>query len=462
LELVEIRILLVGIKMRNLPRQKLHELVTTYGQKLSENSKLCRALLNDLCPGHKLEINLILVALEEQIANRLLSWQSNSPIEILLSQLTKRLEEDRGFKPDVALWTVETWALALGKIPVNYLQISSLGNSTPSNNPLPNLSQEIVEPVLDKEKNLNPSNNEQKRAVVSNKERSNEEQNLNSSEIELNHGQPKINPIVYKFTTVNLDIAGKITQQTKEAKQFFESLSNKVFLEMVEIPAGEIFIGSPLTEIGRLDNETPQHHVRLSKFYISKYLITQHQWQTVMGNNPSYFKGDNLPVEQVSWHQAVEFCQRLSVKTSKNYRLPSEAEWEYAARAGTSTPFAFGEIINPKLVNYDSLYPYSSTISKTVGLNRTSVVGVYGIINSFGLHDMHGNVWEWCLDAYQNNYLNAPVNGTAKEQTEGQVRRVLRGGAWISPAKSCRSASRSKAVPEETSNIIGFRVTVIT
>lgn len=149
---------------------------------------------------------------------------------------------------------------------------------------------------------------------------------------------------------------------------------------------------------------------------MDKYDVTQAQYQAIMGTNPSNFKGDDLPVEQVSWNDAVEFCRKLSAKTGREYRLPTEAEWEYAARAGTTTPFAFGDTVTPDIANYDGDYPYGDAPR---GTNRqtTTPVGSLGAANGFGLYDMQGNVWEWCLDYWHDNYGGlvggAPTDGSA-------------------------------------------------
>jgi eukaryotic-like serine/threonine-protein kinase len=150
-------------------------------------------------------------------------------------------------------------------------------------------------------------------------------------------------------------------------------------------------------------NELPQHQVTLPEFYLGQTLVTQAQWQAIMGNNPASFKGDGkLPVDSVSWLDAIEFCRKLSQKTGRTYRLPSEAEWEYACRAGTTTPFAFGEAITPAVVNYNGNFPYSGA-AKGEFREKTTPVGIFPA-NAFGLYDMHGNLWEWCLDEWVDNY----------------------------------------------------------
>ncbi len=198
-------------------------------------------------------------------------------------------------------------------------------------------------------------------------------------------------------------------------------------------------MGVPYKDAKRRNSEEPQHNVNISPFFMGKYEVTQGQWEAVMGNNPSNFKGAKRPVEEVSWAQAVEFCRKLSQKTGKTYRLPSEAEWEYACRAGTTTPFYFGDTSTPDLVNYDGNHPYGSA-PKGLYRKQTTDVGSFPP-NPFGLYDMHGNVWEWCSDRWHDNYNGAPTDGSSWE-TGTNDNRVLRGGSWDLNAVFCRSAYR--------------------
>jgi len=262
----------------------------------------------------------------------------------------------------------------------------------------------------------------------------------------------------FEFETAKVDVSGKIVERTKKtANQYIEDLGQGLMLEMVEVPSGTFTMGSPSSEANRDSDEDPQHQVNIESFYLGKYEVTQAQYQAIMGNNPSSFKGDNLPVEQVSWNEAIEFCKKLSEKTRKTYRLPSEAEWEYAARAGTTTPFAFGETINPRIVNYDGNYPYGQA-AKGEYRQKTIVVGSLGVANAFGLYDMHGNVWEWCQDIYQPNYKGAPTNGKAWEQTTNDNYRVLRGGSWNGSGKDCSSTLRNFSVSDFLVFDLGFRI----
>ncbi len=259
----------------------------------------------------------------------------------------------------------------------------------------------------------------------------------------------------------------EITRSRGRAEYYRENLGNGVVLDMVAIPGGKFLMGSPENEKGRSDHEGPQHTVTIQPFFMGKFPVTQSQWQAVaalgkvdidLNPDPSNFKGANRPVEKVSWHDAVEFCARLSKKMRKIYRLPSEAEWEYACRAGTTTPFYFGETITTDLANYNGYYIYSS---EQIGENRqeTTDVGQFPA-NPFGLFDMHGNVWEWCEDscAWYENYNNATVDGSAWLFGNDNEYRLLRGGSWVNGPAYCRSAYRLNDSPNDRDDPVGFRV----
>jgi formylglycine-generating enzyme required for sulfatase activity len=237
---------------------------------------------------------------------------------------------------------------------------------------------------------------------------------------------------------------------------FTEDLGKGIKLEMIAIPGGTFWMGSPANEAERYNSESPQHQVTVPSFFMGKYPLTQAQYQAIMGKNPAYFKGNNRPVENVSWDDAVLFCQKLSQRTGKNYRLPSEAEWEYACRAGTKTPFSFGDNITTDLVNYNGNYPYKSAAQGKYR-EQTTDIGTFPP-NPFGLYDMHGNVWEWCEDDWHENYIDAPTDGSAWNSQSGSNTKLLRGGSWGSNARNCRSAGRAGDSRDRRSNYDGFRV----
>ena len=237
---------------------------------------------------------------------------------------------------------------------------------------------------------------------------------------------------------------------------FTEDLGNGVKLEMIAIPGGTFLMGSPENEAERQDYESPKHQVTVPSFFMGKYPLTQAQYQAILGSNPSYFKGNNRPVETVSWDDAVLFCQKLSQRKGKSYRLPSEAEWEYACRAGTKTPFSFGDNITPDLVNYNGNYPYKSA-PKGEYREQTTDVETF-TPNSFGLYDMHGNVWEWCEDDWHKNYINAPTDGSAWNSQSDSRYKLLRGGSWGYFARNCRAAHRYRYSRDNRDFNYGFRV----
>ncbi|MDJ0556199.1 MAG: bifunctional serine/threonine-protein kinase/formylglycine-generating enzyme family protein [Microcoleaceae cyanobacterium MO_207.B10] len=262
-----------------------------------------------------------------------------------------------------------------------------------------------------------------------------------------------------KFETVTVNSKGEIINRSQgQAEVMTENFDNGVSLEMVKIPAGRFLMGSPETEAGREDNESPQHYVDVPEFFMGKYPVTQAQWQAVMGNNPSEFKGANRPVETVTWNEATEFCQKLSQITGKKYSLPSESQWEYACRAGTSTPFYFGETITSELVNFDgdNTYAYADAPKGKYRREATDV-GIFPP-NAFGLYDMHGNLWEWCQDVWHDNYEGAPADGSAWETGGDNSRSPLRGGSWYNLSDLCRSAYRLDDIRRDSIGTIGFRI----
>jgi len=240
----------------------------------------------------------------------------------------------------------------------------------------------------------------------------------------------------------------EVRREPGQGQQLREDLGQGVWLEMVMISGGEFWMGSPEDDPEASASERPQHLVTVPPFLMAKYPITQAQYEAVIGQNPARFQSDGAdrPVERVSWHDAVAFCERLSAITNRVYRLPSEAEWEYACRGGTPTPFHFGQRLTPEVANYGG------------HRSETSAVGYFGVANALGLYDMHGNVWEWCADSWHGNYRGAPGDGSAWLTGRNKSRRVLRGGSWLYEPGSCRSANRDKDYPDNTHSNYGFRV----
>jgi formylglycine-generating enzyme required for sulfatase activity len=249
-------------------------------------------------------------------------------------------------------------------------------------------------------------------------------------------------------------------------------------LNMVLIQGGTFEMGSPETELDRSESESPQHQVTLPSFFMSEFLIAQVHWWAVADTMPQVdiplekssslkLKGEDRtthPVTDVNWFEAVEFCKRLSKHSGRTYRLPNEAEWEYACRAGTTTPFNFGETITTDLANYrgtdDEEFRWSGSYDRgTKGIYREQTTFADAFPpNAFGLYDMHGNVWEWCLDRWHHNYQGAPTDGSAWLSEDNNAPRLLRGGSWFNYPCGCRSATRHYNSPDNRNYLIGFRV----
>ena len=289
-------------------------------------------------------------------------------------------------------------------------------------------------------------------------------------------GVDKVTTSTLTFDIVTLDASGKKSQQYEgNAEYYREVISNSVSIPMIKIPGGDFLMGSPNSEMGRRHRESPQHYVSVSGFWMSMHPITQKQWRSAVSlfkkkysprvipddikGNPSRFSGDELPVERVSWNDTVNFCSRLSRISGREYRLPSESEWEYACRAGTNTPFHFGETITSDVANYDSSCPYAK---ESEGLYRgiTTNVDEFGCANAFGLHGMHGNVWEWCSDHFHRDYTKAPGDGSSWQKKGNTMlsQRILRGGSWFHLSRDCRSAFRHADRQGKKGRTYGFRI----
>lgn len=217
--------------------------------------------------------------------------------------------------------------------------------------------------------------------------------------------------------------------------------------EMVWIEPGSFLMGSPSNELGRDSDEGPQTQVTLDGFWLGKYEVTQAQYEAVMGSNPSHF-GNNPqnPVDRVSWTEAQEFCRRLSNSTGQTYTLPTEAQWEYACRAGTVGRYSFDGRVSC-LVDYAWFRDNSEKTTHPVGQKQP---------NAWGLYDIHGNVWEWCADWYGNSYRGGSLTNPTGASS-GQYR-VLRGGSWSSDPRDCRSAYRNSSTSDNRFNNLGFRL----
>jgi formylglycine-generating enzyme required for sulfatase activity len=231
--------------------------------------------------------------------------------------------------------------------------------------------------------------------------------------------------------------------------------SNRLGMKFIYVGPGRFIMGSPLSEPGRSSKEI-RHRVTLTKgFWLQTTEVTQAQWVLVMGNNPSHFKGSTRPVESVSWHDVQQFIQKLNRKEGRQFtlRLPTEAEWEYAARAGTTTPFAFGRCLTTQQANYIGRSPLAGC-RKNKYIKETVAAGTLAA-NPWGFFDMHGNVHEWCRDwlaAYPPEGVTDPTG-----PEKGRYK-IIRGGSWRQGAAACRSAARNRYSPTRRSSSLGFRL----
>ena len=270
----------------------------------------------------------------------------------------------------------------------------------------------------------------------------------------------------------------QIKKVPKREVYYVENLAEGLELELVKIPAGSFQMGSLENELESYSDERPRHKVSVPEFLMGKVAVTQAQWRFGAGlpevdrsidADPSEFKGEDRPVEQVSWLEAVEFCNRLSKFTGREYGLPSEAQWEYACRAGTSTPFHFGETIDAEVANYcaedrtikDNFYPGKYAGGRLGEYRKqTTAVESFGVANEFGLYDMHGNVWEWCADHWHESYEDAPKDASAwlDQNASEDAERLLRGGSWDSHPRYCRAAFRARLAADVRNYSLGFRL----
>ena len=291
----------------------------------------------------------------------------------------------------------------------------------------------------------------------------------------------------YEYRSIVSDARGRIVETERRVGRYLsESIASGIVLEMAEVPAGSFLMGAPDLVVKQIETmitgempkkqqerllerlpwEASQRVVKVRGFFMSKFEITQAQWRAVAAlpkvkvqlmAEPSEFRGDSLPVERITWEEAVEFCERLSRATGRKYRLPTEAEWEYACRAGSNAPFHFGETLMTEWANFNGRMPYARG-PKGEGRTQPVPVGTFGLANTFGLYDMHGNVWEWCQDNWNDSYAGAPDEAHLVRDSGIAYLKAVRGGAWDSLAVECRSTGRNRMTAGMRLNNIGFRV----
>ena len=293
-----------------------------------------------------------------------------------------------------------------------------------------------------------------------------------SSPVDMVRNEFAPSTVSFVFETVTLAPDGTVAKKEKRrAKQYFEGAGGAATIAMVEIPAGTFNFGSSKKESEREPSEGPALEVSIGAFFVSRSPVTQAQYRSVASGlprvrldldpEPSAFKGADRPVECVSWEEAVEFCERLARHSGRDYRLPTEQEWEYACRAGSKSPFAFGPTLTVEVANVDGAIGYGSG-PEGDGRTETTPVGSVGYANRFGLNDVHGNVWEWTADQWHETLAGAPTNGSAWLEGGDPTVRVVRGGSWNSIPADARSAKRFGFLQKGRSNDVGFRIAVVT
>jgi formylglycine-generating enzyme required for sulfatase activity len=423
--------------MTDKPRQTLRKIIVQYGTSICEDHRKVEGLLRDYCPEYKREINVLVLALKERVADDLIAQTNKGPIDVVILNLTQRIHDNHAIENDFASWAVESWAIALGVI------------SSP-------LSKQ---PVID---DIIKANKSSKKLIDKTATKISEENDPDKLyELGLMYHAGKQ---VTKDLTDAVKCYRKAAEQgNTRAKAMLGLLYPKgqgeshgdvdstvitspaLGSKFVLIPVGAFMMGSSSGE----SDETP-HQARIWKpFFMQTTEVTQGQWEKVMGSNPSYFKecGYNCPVENVSWEDVQEFIQKLnSMEGSRNkYRLPTEAEWEYAARGGGKDEDYSGGNDIEVVAWYKN---NSGGKTHPVGQKKP---------NGLGIYDMSGNVWEWCQDWY-GDYPSGHLIVIDPAGPSRGVGHVFRGGSWDYIARYCRSAFRSMGAPNFMINNLGFRL----
>jgi formylglycine-generating enzyme required for sulfatase activity len=260
------------------------------------------------------------------------------------------------------------------------------------------------------------------------------------------------------FLSPIVDAHGQVVEQRAgRARRWSEPLAGGHPLELIEVPGGSLRMGT-LRGQGYAD-EQPQHFVQVAGFWMGKFPVTEGQWQAVMGRHRGRFSAADGPVDTISWDDALKFCERLSQKTGQRYGLPSEAQWEYACRAGSQMAFSFGPVLTSDLANYNGEFAFQNG-PRGVYRHKTAPAGEF-LPNAFGLLEMHGTLWEWCADAWHDDYSGAPADGSAWQGGPRTEFRAARGGCWHDIPEVCRSAARLRVKASEGDEFMGLRVVML-
>ena len=388
--------------MHDEPRQKLRELIIEYGRSLCDDPRRCEALLKDYCGQHKREIFVLVSALKNRVAEDLIKTSAGVPLALVMGRLNQRLEDELGLAEDAARWAVETWTLALG---------------------MPVVPTERLRPAPE------PPRVERRVKGV----------------------EPPRRPIAPPVPS-----SSPLKPFTVFRDQLRDGGDGPA---MIVIPAGEFWMGSPESEAERKSNER-RHRVKIElPFAIGQYAVTFDEYDcfcAALGRRKPEDEGwgrSNQPVINVNWYDAMEYTRWLSARTGQAYRLPTEAEWEYAARAGTETAFWWGDSITTDQANYDGNCIYCAG-QKGIYRKKTVPVDQFQS-NPWGLYQVHGNVWEWTSSPYDESYRGAEMQCATKNES-----RLLtaRGGSWGSDPDWARSAHRFGSVPTSRNFDRGFRL----
>jgi formylglycine-generating enzyme required for sulfatase activity len=402
------------------PRQQLIKMLQQFGQSVCADSKRCEAILRDLCPEHKRETNLLIAALKERVASELLKNETAVSMPLQINQLAQRLHDNLGIAEHFAVWAVESWALALGLIE-QANPVKAISTASPFSANLP---------------------------------RSN-----NTLSFKTNPLKPLGDLLTKLLTSAPVKKVVETPRKIYPAIFFHDAFKDgKPAIKMVRIQGGHFLMGSPAEEAGRYSIER-LHEVTVKDFIIGQYAVTFAEYDLYVKAAGARKPSDNgwgrglRPVINVSWKDALSYADWLSTQTGFTYRLPTEAEWEYACRAGTDTPFSTGEFISTEQANFNGSIDYGLA---SLGKYRQKTVEVGSFAaNPFGLYDMHGNVWEWTASIYSENYNGEELRCFNPYM---DAYRILRGGSWINTKRSLRSASRIRRDANDSADFIGFRL----
>jgi formylglycine-generating enzyme required for sulfatase activity len=411
------------------PRQQLKTLISQFGRAVCDDPKRCEAILRDLCPQYRRETNLLVSALKEKVVADLLKSSSSVPSSLQINQLAQRLHDNLGIAEHFALWAVESWALALGLIQ------QAKTHSCADLSCFKNL------------KGLNTSASKASSTVLS----------AQAPAVPIS----KFTNTLAKLFNYPIKNASAPPAPTLYPAIFFHDKfrNSKPAIKMVRITGGRFLMGSPDDESGRYTIER-EHEVYIHDFILGQYAVSFAEYDVFVKATSGRKPSDNgwgrglRPVINISWREALSYAAWLSEQTGFLYRLPTEAEWEYACRAGTTTPFSTGEFISTEQANFNGSLDYGAEVQVGQHRKQTVEVGSFAA-NQFGLYDMHGNVWEWTASSYSENYSGEE---TRCFDVSVDTYRMLRGGSWVNTKRSVRSASRIRRDANDRADFIGFRL----